>query len=175
MTQKLTSENADQRALRLWITAGLQIPEVVALRGDAGYLLNNMIAKYTLATSSYHISAFALEEFRLRHVDLAETYARSRFYGKGMPFKYEHLIPAGIVRDRLLQSDRSTRTIRHVLVNSGFVAVLLRTEDQRLSKAGLNRKMPQGWKWGDDPLERYRAVGIELSDQMLMVKGAIMR
>jgi hypothetical protein len=42
-------ENPDQVALLKWISAGLQIDEVRNLRGDAGYLLNNMIAKYTLA------------------------------------------------------------------------------------------------------------------------------
>ena len=49
------SENTDQRALRLWFTAGLRIPEVAALYGDGGYLLNNMIAKYTLAADTYAI------------------------------------------------------------------------------------------------------------------------
>ena len=65
--------------------------------------------------------------------------------------------------------------MRHVLQNLGGVAVLLRSEDQRLREAGLNGKMPENWKWGDAPLERYRSVGIELSDRMLKVKGAIMR
>lgn len=168
-------ENPDQKALRLWLTAGLQIPEVVALHGDAGYLLNNMIAKYTLAADSYPISALALEEFHRQRVDLTKTWARSRFYGTNKPFKYEHVVPAGIVRERLLKSGRSEGTVRHVLQSLGFVAVLLRSEDQRLREAGLNGKMPDGWNWGDDPLERYRAVGIELSGQVLRVRGAIMR
>ena len=50
------NENVDQRALRLWLTAGLAIPEVAAFYGDAAYLINNMIAKYTLAADSYAIS-----------------------------------------------------------------------------------------------------------------------
>ena len=53
MNTKEISENANQRALRLWVTAGLAIPEVTQLHGDAGYLLNNMIAKYTLAADTY--------------------------------------------------------------------------------------------------------------------------
>ena len=85
------------------------------------------------------------------------------------------MVPAGIVRNRLLKSGRTEGTVSHVLQNLGFVAVLLRSEDQKLRDAGLNGKMPDGWKWGDEPLERYRAVGIELSDQVLRVKGAIMR
>jgi hypothetical protein len=69
------SENADQRALRLWLTAGLAIPEVVELHGDAGYLLNNMIAKYTLAADAYAISTGALAEFKRQGVDLTQTYS----------------------------------------------------------------------------------------------------
>lgn len=171
----MDTENQDQFALRSWLTAGLQIPEVVALHGDSGYLLNNMIAKYTLAANSYPISTLALDEFRRRRVDLTQTWSRSRFYGRDKPFKFEHVIPAGIVRERLLKSGRTAGTVRHVLQNLGFVAVLLRSEDQRLRDAGLSGKMPNGWSWSDDPLERYRAVGIELSDQVLKVKGAIMR
>ena len=138
----METENLDQRALRSWLTAGLQIPEVVALHGDAGYLLNNMIAKYTLAADSYPISTLALEEFRRQRVDLTRTWTRSRFYGRNKPFKYEHIVPAGIVRERLLKSGRSERTVRHVLQSLGFVAVLLRSEDQKLREAGLNGKMP---------------------------------
>ena len=42
--------NSDQKALIQWITLGLKIKEVRDLKGDSGYLLNNMIAKVTLAT-----------------------------------------------------------------------------------------------------------------------------
>ena len=83
------TENADQRALRLWITAGLAIPEVVDGHGDAGYLLGNMIAKYTLAADAYAISQAALTRFEADGVDLVETHSRRRFYGKQSPFIYE--------------------------------------------------------------------------------------
>ena len=169
-------ENLDQRVLRQWLTAGLEIPEIDRATYQCGdYLATNMIAKYTLAVDSYPISTLALNEFRRLRIDLTKTWTRSRFYGKDKPFKYEHVIPAGIVLNRLLKSGRSEGTVRHVLQNSGFVAVLLPSEDQRLRDAGLNAKMPDGWRWGDDPLDRYRAVGIELSDQVLKVKGAIVR
>ena len=97
-------ENEDQRALRQWISAGLKIPEVRSLHGDAGYLLNNMIAKYTLATDTYILSASALQEMNSRGVDLRQTYTRRRFYGrKDNPFIYEHPVPAGVIRAALLQ------------------------------------------------------------------------
>ena len=170
------TENLDQRVLRQWLSAGLRIPEIDDTSYQCGrYLATNMIAKYTLAADSYAISSLALNEFHLQGIDLTKTWARSRFYGNNKPFKYEHVVPASVVLDRLLKSGRSDGTVRHVLQNSGFVAVLLPGEDQRLRDAGLNAKMPDGWKWGDDPLELYRAVGIELSGQVLKVMGAIVR
>jgi len=61
-----SNENIDKAALRKWIEAGLAIPEVRELLGEAGYLLNNMIAKYTLASSFYAISESVLSEFNVR-------------------------------------------------------------------------------------------------------------
>jgi len=57
-------ENEHQRALRLWITAGLSIQQVVDLKGDTGYLLNNMIAKYTLAADHYAVSGAAKRKLK---------------------------------------------------------------------------------------------------------------
>tara|TARA_B100000242_G_C42628892_1_gene296108 strand:- start:150 stop:350 length:201 start_codon:yes stop_codon:yes gene_type:complete len=48
--------NSDQKALIQWITSGLKIKEVRDLKGDSGYLLNNMIAKVTLAISNRYTS-----------------------------------------------------------------------------------------------------------------------
>lgn len=44
-----------------------------------------------------------------------------------------------------------------------------------LRKARRARKMPTGWRVGDDPHARYAAVGIRLSDRVLRVSGPIMR
>ena len=172
------AENADQRALRKWLTAGLAIPEVAQLHGNAGYLLNNMIAKYTLAAETYAISVEASAEYERREIDLSATHSRRAFYGlqKGRnPFIYEHAIPAGVIRSALLAGPRTADVISPALRDAGPVAVLLRTEDARLREAGLNAKMPDGWVVGDDPLARYREVGIILSDQVLRVSGAICR
>ena len=176
MVGKIETENVDQRALRLWLTAGLAIPEVTALHGDASYPKSNMVAKYTLAADYYRVSIMALAEFERQGIDLRKPWYRSKFYGKTSAFKYEHVVPAKLVRQALIDSDHSPETIRRLLVeNSGFVAVLLRQEDSWLRKEGLNAKMPSDWKMGDDPLARYRVVGIELSNEVLRVIGAIMR
>lgn len=169
------TENADQRALRLWITAGLAIPEVAALHGDAAYLLGNMIAKYTSAADAYPLSARALARLRSDGIDLEEVHARQRFYGKSSPFIYEHAVPANIIRAALLDSDRTDGVVSSLLTQAGQVAVLLREENTLLREARLTRHMPAGWSLGDDPLARYKAVGIELSTQSLIVTGRIMR
>ena len=171
-------ENIDQVALRKWIEVGLSIPEVRELNGDAGYILNNMIAKYTLASSSYAISEKALSEFKKRRIDLSATYPRRAFYGKkngGNPFIYEHTIPVVIIRNQLLRHARGAQEIREILACVGKVAVLLRVEDQAIRRAGLVSKMPAGWQFGQNPQARYEAVGIRLSEEFLHVKGAIYR
>ena len=172
---KIKSENSDQRALRQWIAAGLQIPEVVELHGDAGYLFSNMIAKYTLAADTYALSIGALAKFEDLGVDLSQTYTRSKFYGRKSPFIYEHAVPAGRIRSELLAGPRTPKAVGETLRCSGFVAVLLRTEDDRIKAAGLSRAMPEGWQLGESPLARYATAGIELSDGVLRVRGAICR
>ncbi len=169
------SENIDQLALRKWITAGLQINEVRELNGDAGYLLSNMIAKYTLASSSYRLSAEAFSWFNARGIDLTKEYARSRYYGKNSAIMYEHSIPSNIVRSVLLSQDPSESSIKSVLHSAGDVVVVMRGEDERLAAMGLARKMPQGWEYGDDPHARYAEAGIQLSESFLRVKGKIKR
>jgi hypothetical protein len=171
-------ENEDQIALRRWLTAGLRIPEVADLHGDAGYLLNNMIAKYTLAASAYAVSESAETLLLQQGVDFERTYPRRAFYGKRggrNPFIYEHAVPAGVLRAELLGASGDDQRVLEILMGAGPVAVLLRTEDERLRAAGLGSRMPEGWRVGDDPLARYHAVGIRLGHRTLHVEGAICR
>ena len=78
------TENEDQKFLLEWIVAGLKnIANRDNLKGDAGYLLNNMIAKYTLFASKYRISEKALIFMKKKHgFDPDKTYKRRAFYGK---------------------------------------------------------------------------------------------
>ena len=168
-------ENVDQVALRRWITAGLQIEEVRALNGDAGYLFSNMIAKYTLAASEYRLSKEALRWFDSRGIDLSVEYARSRYYGKGSPLMYEHSVPSSVVRRVLLEIEPTEAAIQSALQSAGEVVVVMREEDDRLRTAGLATKMPTGWKYGDDSHARYAKAGIGLSEVFLRVKGKIKR
>lgn len=171
----MDQENEDQRALRLWITAGLSIPEVTDLKGDAGYLLNNMIAKYTLAADQYAVSDAAKRRLRKEGVNLKSTHIRRRFYGRERPYMYEHPVPAKVVRTALLKSNRTETAVAKILKQTGKVTLLLRKENKKLKDARLRSAMPAGWKIGDDPKARYKEVGIRISKSILKVSGAIVR
>lgn len=167
--------NADQLALLKWITSGLSIKEVRNLHGDAGYLLSNMIAKFTLAAPSYRLSVAAYEKLKDMGVDLRQPHKRSKFYGKQSPFMYEHSVPCSLVRRHLLSIKPSIHAVQNVLLSAGTVVMILRSEDDKLRTAGLARSMPDGWQWGNDPLARYRRAKIPLSRKSIMVDGAIER
>lgn len=167
--------NIDQIALLKWITSGLSIPEVRNLHGDAGYLLSNMIAKFTLAAPSYRISVAAYDELKKLEVDLKQTHKRSKFYGKASPFMYEHSVPCSLVRQHLLSIKPSLNAVQDVLVSAGTVVMILRSEDSILNNLGLARSMPDGWQWGNNSLARYRRAQIVLSRSFIRVNGAIER
>ena len=67
------------------------------------------------------------------------------------------------------------QSVLKVLRKAGPVVVVLRREDQLLRKHRLNQNMPEGWKWGGNPLARYRRAGINITTQTLKVDGAIQR
>ncbi len=172
------TENDDQHALRKWLTAGPGIVEVRSLCGDAGYLLNNMIARCTLAADRFAISMRALEEFRRLGTDLSLRHSRRTFYGRRQarnPFVHAHAVPAGVIREWLLEHAPGCEDIRRVLQSAGPVAVLLCREDRLQPDAGLARDMPADWSPADDPLQRHASVGIALSPSWLEATGAICR
>lgn len=93
----------------------------------------------------------------IKHLD---SYAR---FG----LRIEHMIPTKVVYDWLkrkydageLTVDYVEKTIRERL----FCALITEEEDERLSDAGLQRKMPGGWDFDNgDIAQRYIAVGITM-------------
>ena len=172
--------NKDQVALARWITVGLGIKEVRALHGDSGYLFNNMIAKYASAMENYSVSVEAENLLLEQGVKWQEVYTRGRFYCRGSSFMYEHAIPASIIRNQLLQVSQEQRisfdaVVEELDYSSHVVVVLRRPQNDKLKACGLNARMPDGWRWGDDPFDRYTKAEIAISKNVLKVKGAIMR
>ena len=88
-------------------------------------------------------------------------------HAKGLKFGnrelvYDHSIPFRILQDELLLLQQVDAASVEKLLKRYCVAVLITpTEDARLTKAGLNHKMPDDWD-GKDAFARYKAVGIKL-------------
>jgi hypothetical protein len=74
--------NVDQIALVKWILCGLKMPQVLALKGDAAYLLSNMIANFSLGAGTFALSVRAMRTLERKGVDFSQTYDRYAFYGK---------------------------------------------------------------------------------------------
>ena len=83
--------------------------------------------------------------------------------GKGQII-YDHAIPFVLLQRKLLDGGFSTRADLMDLLQRYCVACLItKQEDDALNKAGLMRKMPEGWD-EVDCLARYHAAGIALMD-----------
>ncbi|MXZ79948.1 MAG: hypothetical protein F4Z15_00935 [Gammaproteobacteria bacterium] len=72
----------------------------------------------------------------------------------------EHAIPFKVFYPAFMHAE-TTSDLR-ILIDAYHVAVVTRVEDKRLRDAGLNQEMPPGWTWDDDPLARWKAVGIRV-------------
>lgn len=77
----------------------------------------------------------------------------------------EHIIPLNISVHHLVDTygtgpvdySKLEEDIKYCLET----CAVSKDEDKKLTAAGLQYKMPDGWKWGDDKFARYREVGIE--------------
>jgi hypothetical protein len=101
--------------------------------------------------------------------------SRSRFYGKGKPYIYEHAVPARITRTQLLECALTDESVKRILMDSGPVAVLLTAEDATLNSLGLRHSMPKSWSWGNSVFARYDAAHIQLSDVRIGMTGSLRR
>lgn len=78
-------------------------------------------------------------------------------------FVLEHTIPAAYLKAKLLKIIDSNSVDKELdNVMSKLFTVWLNTDDDlKLKTFGLNSKMPDGWNWEDDPLQRYWKADIE--------------
>lgn len=87
-------------------------------------------------------------------------------YGK-LGIRIEHMIPTEVVYcylEALYRQGKLTGAFVAKLIKEKlFCALITREEDALLSKAGLRKKMPEGWSFETgDMLARYRVVGIKM-------------
>ena len=85
-----------------------------------------------------------------------------REYGKA-GLRYEHPIPLTSVLHPMLKGALANRIeARQMIIKYLRPAWVTDEEDQSLANSGLSRRMPDGWKVGDDVFARYKAANIEL-------------
>ena len=168
----MTTLNEDKLALRQLIKDMLKNPLLMKGHGDGKYMFSNAVAKYTLSDNTYRFTVGALEVFINNGGDVNKVHTRASLYGKKSPFIYEHSIPAKVVRDQLIQNPEN---VDEILDNVGEVFITLREEDEILKNNGFQSSMSEEWTFGDSHFDRYDNSGIEVSDQLLNMKGAIKR
>ena len=78
----------------------------------------------------------------------------------GRTVTVEHAIPIKVMFGFFW--DAQTDWDMQKIIDAYAVAVVTREENARLRDAKLGQSMPKGWHFGDDPLARWRTVGIEV-------------
>lgn len=76
---------------------------------------------------------------------------------------HEHTIPLKLLAERVFSLETSDKiAIREIFDCFCHAALITKEEDRRLNSAKLRSAMPSGWRFGDDLLARYTAIGIDL-------------
>lgn len=84
-------------------------------------------------------------------------------FGKG-DIIYDHAVPFRFLQEELLALTPVTeQAVAGVLDRYGIIVLITKAENARLNAADYGRKMPKDWD-GADPLARYRALGIDLTE-----------
>lgn len=75
----------------------------------------------------------------------------------------DHSVPLGYIWEALRASSEpwTADRLRSLLDSCFRRAVLTKAEDKMLTSAKLGSKMPAGWRFGDNPYQRYTAARIE--------------
>ena len=84
---------------------------------------------------------------------------------KDKGFTKEHNIPTKFIYDAIKKAVFNDKVIEmfDLIMKDNFQVLLNSDDDEKLNKAGLRSKMPEGWKFGDDPFARYVKGGIDLN------------
>ena len=147
--------------------------DLLATKNHSGYFLRGIIdyspegkkanLKLNHAPKTYSYSASAS---KLKHV--ASAYEdRQNEQLMDEKLHAEHVIPNNMVFSRLVEladSGSSDEELASFLRESCIVVVITKKEAHTLDSVigGLKTDMPEGWTWGDDPLLRLKAAGINL-------------
>lgn len=102
----------------------------------------------------------------IRHPASEEALGIARERWSDSTVTVDHAIPVSILFDPFWHAD--TSDAMRAVIDAYTVAVITRDENDRLNAAGLRQAMPIGWRFGDNPLARWKAVGIEVAEAVQM-------
>jgi len=136
------------------------------LCSDIAFVLNSSLhygTKYAvLSDSTWVWTEFEGKFDGCGHWSEAAWNIRARLKERPNPLVHEHVIPKGIVIERLLKLPNKTAdSVNELMVKYCKGAVITKDEDARLNSLGLRSKMPTGWD-EKDVWARYRYAGIVL-------------
>ena len=96
----------------------------------------------------------------LGHPASREALAIPRHAWSGANVTVEHAVPVAVLFDAFWKASNADEMGE--VVEAYCVAFVSRHEEALLREAGLTSRMPKGWVWGDSPLARWKAVGIQV-------------
>lgn len=74
----------------------------------------------------------------------------------------EHVVPRTVIFDELLKLKRITpKKVDELLGELMVIVMITKDEDKKLDRMGLRSKMPECWRYGDNPFQRHEAAGIK--------------
>ena len=152
--------------------------------GHLGYTHGNQIAMYVNAHPTYLITKGAEKFLVNKGYDLTKPHSRASLCNIRNEFRkkmltYEHMIPTKVIRDlfEIMYNKTGSITkdeVRSILENCQ-VTIMLQTENDLINLAGYKSQMPENCNIEKNPELRYETSGVELSDNVVQMYGALMR
>lgn len=96
----------------------------------------------------------------LLHPASAEALKIDRWAWTGKIVTVDHAIPVKVLFSHFWDADTSHDM--QAVIDAYAVAVITKQEDGYLNDLGLKAEMPDGWRFGDDPLVRWKMARIEV-------------
>jgi len=144
-----------------------------------GYVLSNLIAKYSLASDLYYVTECAYTFLKDNNlIDNTGRVLRGSKRRKKSEISWEHAIPSCVIRDYLLNnmSSISKSDIENVLSLSDYVVAVCKEDNCILNENGYMASMPGDWKLFEDSWSaRYTESGIKILDFTIPMYGVVCR
>ncbi|MEQ9695087.1 hypothetical protein [Shimia sp. SDUM112013] len=105
--------------------------------------------------------SISLAKTNLAHPASTEALKIAREEWSGFTVTVEHAVPIAVLFDAFWAANSDPKL--QEVIDAYFVAVVTKSEDERLRKSGLASKMPPNWSWGDDTFARWAIAGISVS------------